>query len=123
MKNCLLKKKQIITNYSSATVYSFTASNEYWWLVSDKLAIGTIIVSDTEAYQITEALEIGTEINFLKAFSGNIRIFVPATPVKQSIEFIQVIPDSHIPQKTEEKQTLIELLTEKFNLLIETIKN
>lgn len=89
---CGVFSKKIITDYATAANMYYQAHNEFWYLVSDVPAYGTIISSDTGLLNVNDALMSDMETTAIIEFTGNIEISLPSTPNKQLFEFIRIIP-------------------------------
>lgn len=65
--------------------------NEYYYLTSRELAIGTQIIANNNYYTI-EGYYQDQEYTKLQEFIGNIRIIFPKGADTQVVEFIRVVP-------------------------------
>lgn len=82
----------IMDDVTHVTTRKIDADNEYFFLMSNHLEIGTIIQCDTNYYKYKTANNDYRNTYFAQVFTKNILITVPNTPNNQLIEFLRVIP-------------------------------
>ena len=75
--------------------YDIIGTNEYFYLVSKELPLGTEIMADNNFFQVWDYFTY-MQVSGVQEFFGNIHVSIPAGSNQQIFEFIRVIPDYSI---------------------------
>ena len=82
----------IMDNVTHVTTHTIEADNEFYFLMSNHLEVGTIIECDTNYFKFKSSNNDYRNSHFAQVFTKKIVITVPSTPNNQLIEFLRVIP-------------------------------